>query len=102
MTAFGQRPPQKKRRKRSVKGPDTKGDVIARILSGTSDHVVLKRLLDQINDPKQRKILLAGLFDQMDPIEKLGFLAESDIPEAWRQKYADQLADEPGTEVEQG
>lgn len=88
-----------------MKGPNTQGDVIARLLASNSDHHVLRRVIAQINDPKQQNLLLAGLFEQMDPIEKMGFLAHSEIPEAWRQKHADELAkdvDDAGTGLLRG
>ena len=81
------RPKAKKRRKRSLKGPDTKGDVIARCLSSHSGHETLRRLIATINDFKQQKILFAGLFEHMDVIEKMAFLADCDIPEDWRNRH---------------
>ena len=76
-----------------MKGKDTKGDLLARALANTQNKGSLHRLLNQVNDFKQQKILLAAYFEHMNVIEKLAFLADCDIPEVWRQKHVDELVE---------
>ena len=91
---FKPRPKPKKRRKRSLKGPMTKGDVIARCLASTADHHTLRRLVAMLTDNTQKHLVLAGLFEHMDVIEKLAFLAEGEVPEDWRRKHLPELQDD--------
>jgi hypothetical protein len=54
----------------------SKGEILAKHLAEHADSGFLRQLCDQIQEPKQRQLLMEGMFESLDPVSKLGFVGE--------------------------
>jgi len=67
--------------KRDTREPgDSVGDWLAKHLAKSGDTTALRKLIMQLDDPKQRGIVEKAAFETLEVVDRLAWLAENNIP----------------------
>lgn len=72
------------------------GDLVAQFIAEGGNASKLRWLASRLNDKNERAILLEALFEGMDVVDKLAFVAEFGLPESLKGEAGERLLREGG------